>query len=229
MVRALERALPTDRDNADIRAWPKSAQRYLKDVWSTEQLGDWLVDTTLAAVEMIRADERADGAAEVSGIEDQLLVHGSRTMTICHDKLLEHVTELADTLTEGTMGQRLVREAARRTASGPNTVTWLDDFGRRFDRLIARAERQRNAAVHGATTIPAVLETVEPLMARLSGRIVGEKLEAAATGVPALDAMEDARYNVLARKDRLRKGGTAREVLFEPQPEDEEPEPPRSS
>jgi hypothetical protein len=150
----------------------------------------------------------------------------TRTMTICHDKLLEHVNELADRLTAGTMSQRLVPQAARHTGTGPETVEWLNDFGRRFDRLIARAERRRNAAVHGAATIPAVLRTVEPFMARLSGRIVREKLEAAATEVPALHAMEDARYKVLRRKDRLRSGETAREALFESQPQEGQPEPP---
>jgi hypothetical protein len=228
MVRALERALPTDREIAEISGWPQSAQRYLKDVWCTERLGDWLVDTTLAAVEMIRADKRANGSTELSDLEDRLLTQGARTMTINHDVLLERAAELADGLTEGTTGQRLVRETVRRTATGPDTVAWLDDFGRRFDRLIARAERQRNAAVHGATTIPAVLKTVEPLVARLSGRIVAEKLEAAATGVRALDAMEDGRYKALARRDRLRRGETARDALFEPEPENEEPEGPTS-
>ena len=219
MVRALERALPTDRDNADIRAWPQSAQRYLKDVWCAERLGDWLVDTTLAAVEAIRADERAAGATELSDIQDQLLVHGGRMMTIHHDILLERAVELAEGLTQGSMAQRLVGETVRRTAAGPDTVAWLDAFGKRFDRLIARAERQRNAAVHGATTIPAVLDTVESFVARLSGRIVAEKLEDAACGVSALDAMEDARYAALERKDRMSKGETAREALFESNPE----------
>lgn len=139
-------------------------------------------------------------------------------MTINHDILLERATELAEGLTEGSMAQRLVGETVRRTGQGPDTVAWLDALGKRFDRLIARAERQRNAAVHGATTVPAVLETVEPFMARLSGRIVAEKLEDAASGVRALDAMEDARYAALERKDRMSRGETAREALFEPNP-----------
>ena len=69
--------------------------------------------------------------------------------------------------------------------------------------------------MHGATTIPAVLETVEPFVAELSGRIVAEKLESAASGVGALDAMEDARYRALARRGRLSQGERARELLFQ--------------
>ncbi len=81
---------------------------FLKDVWCAERLGDWLVDTTLAAVEAIRADERAAGATELSDIQDQLLVHGGRMMTIHHDILLERAVELAEGLTQGSMAQRLV-------------------------------------------------------------------------------------------------------------------------
>jgi hypothetical protein len=89
----------------------------------------------------------------------------------------EEVIRLAPTLREhvpaGSMEERMLSEVEQKTADGPAIAAWLGTSRMRFERLLARAKRQRNALAHGTRAVPGVLGTVEPMLDYLAGRLIG--------------------------------------------------------
>jgi hypothetical protein len=86
-----------------------------------------------------------------------------------HGEVIRLASNLRQHLEPRSMQERMVAEVEQRTADGAATATWLDESRRRFDQLLARARRQRNAITHGTRTVPDVLVSVEPFLSRLAG------------------------------------------------------------
>ena len=92
-------------------------------------------------------------------------------------------------------------------------MVFLGRFERRFDIVLARAARQRNAAVHGSVTVPAVIANVLRFSSSLGHRLVHEALAAAAAGEPLLARLERERLIARERRAALSGGRTLNEVL----------------
>lgn len=217
-IRLLERALPRDAEDQD-GSWRGAARRYLQDNWCERQLLLWLEDATLSMLSVHPgrfAGSGSESGKDYMALNEELTPSaGELAFYFYGDVALRRLPELASTLPEGSMQRRLLDEVARRSYTGEDTTEWLKSFARRFERLLARITRQRNAILHGATTVPAVLASIEPFVRQITGRVVAEQVHAAATGTSAVSNMEIARYGALERLARLRHGEPAHGVLFQ--------------
>jgi ActR/RegA family two-component response regulator len=66
-------------------------------------------------------------------------------------------------------------------------------LAQRFDLLLNRALRQRNAVVHGVQTVADVVMSVDAFVARLAGYVVAEAVHGAGAGEDLVEALERAR------------------------------------
>ncbi|MFG2006849.1 hypothetical protein ACGFNU_47660 [Spirillospora sp. NPDC048911] len=69
------------------------------------------------------------------------------------------------------------RALAKRTNDPLKARAHLQELEQRFDVLLQRALRQRNAVVHGIRTVPGIVATVDPFIARLSAFIINDAIE----------------------------------------------------
>lgn len=212
-TRILERGLSGEH-------WDTATARYLRDSWSELRLGFWLRDVAFAMLSihpgrLFNGGEEEDRQAYIA-LRDALTPSAGRMSFNFHgDRALQLLPPMAADTPEGSMERRLLDELIRRTESGAATAEWLALFEDRFDRLLARTVRQRNAVIHGSRIVSSVLSTIEPFVAQLVGRVVAEKVHAVGAGASAAQAMEETRHHVAGRRQRLEQGELAKDVLFQ--------------
>jgi hypothetical protein len=217
-IRIFEQALPAQvGDSKDT--WIGAAGRYLRETWCQYELGLWLRDAAFAALEVTPG--RREGSSSEEGkrwmdLEEELMPSAGRLRFHFHgDAALRRLPLLASEMPEGTMYQRVLDELARRTATGEAAAAWLDAFAQRFDKLLARTVRVRNAILHGAPTVPGVIASVEPFAQQLTARVIGEQLYAVTSDMSIEQVMEDVRYDAIERRIRLERGEHPADVLFQ--------------
>ena len=84
----------------------------------------------------------------------------------------------------------------------------------RFQRLLARARRERNAITHGIRTVPAVLETVEPFLDRLAGRLIGALHSCVAERRDLTTELQSWRVARLERQEELAAGAAPERLVI---------------
>jgi hypothetical protein len=53
----------------------------------------------------------------------------------------------------------------------------LEEHARRFDILLRRANRVGNAVIHGNNTVPAVVESLQPLLEQLTASVISAQFQ----------------------------------------------------
>ncbi len=105
------------------------------------------------------------------------------------------------------MQHRMVSEAADLASSGETMTAHLGQLDERFRTLLIRAIRQRNAVMHGAETVPTVLNSCEPFIREVCGQLVSQAVGAAAESEDLTDRLERSRNNWLRQRSALREKG----------------------
>jgi hypothetical protein len=85
---------------------------------------------------------------------------------------------------------------------------------RRFKTLLARAERSRNAVIHGQRPSPSVLATVDGFVTDLGRLVAAESMRTAETRQPPLAYLERWRVELIERRARLQSGANPLTTLF---------------
>lgn len=205
---------------AEEESWVDGTRRYLKAPWLRHTLADDLLDAGAVAVWHMPNRggmlDRSDANAELFREADATVfpqqepgrgIFSPSGLATMADRLLA-------ALPEGSLDHRVVRDATEVLCSSEAALARVQELEERFERLLKRAERQRNAVVHGTGTAPAVLETVERFL-HLTGRYVAqENMRSAETGEERLIELERSRYRLLDEKARLQSGDDPVEVLF---------------
>jgi hypothetical protein len=93
---------------------------------------------------------------------------------------------------------------------GPPRLAALTQLEYRFDRLIARSERQRNALIHGTSPTYPVLASVDRFVRELNAFTAQVTLRAAETGETPLERLEIWRIEGHVRRQRLNRGDDPR-------------------
>ena len=75
--------------------------------------------------------------------------------------------------------------------------------------------RQRNAALHGADTVPAVLASVSTFALELQSFVIHKQLRAVTIGEPLLTALERNRIRLERVRTRLEAGESPATAIFE--------------
>jgi hypothetical protein len=206
-MRILERALPVPREaGASIRT---ACERHLLHGWCFATLNDELVDaahtTFLLPRELPLRDELIAALAAD---------HGGRTYRVDVHRLIERIDDLAAGHVELSMSRRFASEQAAAVATGDAVLERLAAYEAQFKTLMARTVRQRNAVVHGATTVPAVVSTCTSFIRTLAGVVVAQTVAAATRGEDVLTRLEHARAAWLRQREALAHDAAPVDVLF---------------
>jgi hypothetical protein len=125
-------------------------------------------------------------------------------------EVIRMAANLRQHLEPASMQGRMVNEVEQRTADGAAAAAWLNASRMRFERLLARARRQRNAITHGTRTVPDVLRSVEPFLNRLAGRLIGAVHYCVIEERDLVTELESRRLIRLKRLDTIAAGGSPR-------------------
>lgn len=212
-IRAVERTLgqarEEERDN-----WAKPAARYLRSVWVNYTLVN---DLRQNAVSVLNAVQHNGHASDLHARLHPVVFPPSSdendwpTFTRGFARL---APEILQTLPEGSMEHRLARETNDVLSSPEGALKRLHELGDRFDRLLARTERQRNALTHGTGTAEAVVRGVDGFAVVLARYAANEVMHQASTGKEPLIEFERDRVQALERDSRLEAGDGPLGVLW---------------
>jgi hypothetical protein len=129
---------------------------------------------------------------------------------------LEHAEELRMLMPKRRRQQRRRLKAAAAWAAEPaRALQRMQQLEGRFDILLKRALRQRNAAIHGVDTVLPVIASVDGFITQLAARIIGQTIASAPKRQQPAEALEVARiraHDILARLGE--EGQTLVDILF---------------
>jgi hypothetical protein len=211
-TRAIERTLGQAREDRND-SWAKAAQRYLRAPWVNFVFWDEIHAAAFAAINGV---ERTPGVDEDLSAQLHRLVVPTTPLT--WGEFMRGFAEVAPAavgaLTSGSMEHRVVREASAVLHSAETARERLQALGRRFDRLLARTERERNALAHGTGTSEAVLRGVDEFVVVLARIGSSEALRQVGAGNEPLIDLEGRRMEFLEADARLKSGEPPLEVLW---------------
>jgi hypothetical protein len=211
LMRVLERALPVAR-GAD-ETLRDSCERYLLDAWAFRAFSDELFDAAYYGIWSLPRDEPC-ASLQLELREAVLPFTGELSFAFRPHAFMKRVSELVSALPEGTMEHRMASQTAAAVATPGDALRHLGHLDASFRKLLARAMRQRNAVVHGAATVPAVVLSCEPLIRELSRYVVAQRMAAVSESEELLDRLEHARAAWLRQRQALELGQVPAEVLF---------------
>lgn len=141
---------------------------------------------------------------------------GDLTFEYRPKEIMGGLTDLAGELPEGSMEARIVMSAAASFSVGPAATKRLEEHRRRFDILLRRAARIRNAVLHGNNTIPAVVESVQSVLEQLTAAVISAEFHAIESTQEIRDILNHRRGLHEAELAALRDGASPKDVLFVP-------------
>jgi hypothetical protein len=209
-MRTLERALPIPRGAQESLAG--AMKRHLLDAWCFDALSREVWDAAYYTIHHLPREGEPS-------LRDELIAEvfpwtGSLSFTFERAAFIARADELIEALPDLSIEQRVVSETAARMTSGAEALRRLAELEAAFGKLMARTMRQRNAVVHGAATVPAVVETCAPFIRGLAGLVARETISAAITNEEPLLRLEHGRAAWLRQREALRRGAPPVEVLF---------------
>jgi hypothetical protein len=217
-VRLLERRLPDAEDMEQgwgpQKAWTARARWWLRATWAHDRLYADLED---AAIEGVYAlpDRWQQPHARFIHFRDLMLPSaGGLSFRVRIDEIIRGLSALADNVPNSDMAARIVRFIASQVADGPAAERRLQAHAERFDVLLRRASRVRNAVLHGNDTALPVVTSVEPLLRRLGDEMIGAQLAALRSGGTLPQVLRQRRDRRWAELERLRAGERPDRVLF---------------
>jgi hypothetical protein len=211
-TRTLERALPVAR-GAD-ETLRDACERYLLDAWTFRALNDEFFDAAYHGIWSLPRPFGRGPSLQGELREAILPSTGPVSFEFKVRRFIERVGDLVAALPEATMQHRMASEVSASVASPRDALRRLGELDSSFRRLLARAIRQRNAVVHGAATVPAVVRRCEPFVSQLSRYVVGQRIAAVGDNEELLDRLEHARAAWLRQREALERGVAPEDVLF---------------
>ncbi len=213
-VRSLERHLvPTTAGAADETKWYDAAKRYLLYQWCLRQVGRDIFDATFHGVHALPDRWQPAPRPLSDRFRRALIEEQGMGFRIHTGEAIRQAPALAAEMTGGSMERRMLDELAVHTASGTTARAWLKELEDVFERLFARTRRQRNAVVHGAETVPAVIASVETFVADLSSLLIGATFAAVVERRSLLVELQFRRDEALQMLERLEAGEEPAVVL----------------
>jgi hypothetical protein len=215
-VRLLERRLPAAAGRqagwGKSDSWPARSRWWLREYWAHLQLFNDLRD---AAFEGVYGIDRALNRELFLHYEGLMLPRTKGLAFKYRPKaIMRGLRELQGHLRSDRMGNRIVGWTATQLADGPAAAGRIDEHRARFDVLLRRANRVRNAVLHGNDTVPAVVASVEPFLERLAEAVIGAQLRGLETPGGIQAEINELRDHRIAELDRLRNGEDPANVLF---------------
>lgn len=213
-TRALERTLSRARARRED-TWYQPARRFLEAPWVEYTLLRELTDAGHTAAAFIPGRWEEPNSTLFIEVHDAVWPEQApgRRRFNAHG-LAEQAPRVLAVLPEGSMQHRLVRNAAAVLTSPEAALTQVGALRSRFERLLDRTERSRNALVHGTGTVQAVLASVDHFVTVLARYVAQEAMRQAETGKEPLIELEHARIRLLDQEARLQSGEAPVNVFF---------------
>jgi hypothetical protein len=211
-TRALERTLGVAR--ASKESWLDVTTRFLKAPWVRLTLGNEMLDAAVAATSGLPG-RYTHNAAQYREILDGVLPEREPGLRMVNHAELAKVHAACGHLWEANaFSGRIVREACAVLTDPQAALALLVRLEARFDRLVARTERQRNSLIHGTRPAYGVLNTIDRFVNDLNAYMAQESLRTAESGQTPLQELEHWRVAALLRRQKLEQGNDPVEVLF---------------
>jgi hypothetical protein len=207
-VRAFEQALPI----AAGEHWNDTAQHYFRELWAWDRF-----DTALSSAAFwskfwieLRPDQ------DLGHLITWTWRTAAHETGVHLDRFVAAAEDIHAALGRFDGDARLTRRAVKHVCTwGRNPALArrrLEELGRRFDTLMRRTLRQRNAIIHGVHTDADVVASVDRFVARLADYIIVSSLRSAAVGEDLSDALQRARTQTIRILWRLEHGTPLRGV-----------------
>jgi hypothetical protein len=208
LVRGFERALPIPPGER----WYDAVKYYFRDFWALSRFDDEL----FRLVHEADVSLRRSSADRPEGFERMITREGIRS-TVTLPEILRQAVILEQAF---PVQLRLERRRAReliKWASDPAAASArIAEQAQRFDMLLRRALRQRNAVLHGIKTVPAAVLSVDSFVTWLAGSLVAQDIQRIPTGEALGDSLESGRVVERRRIWRLAQGHPTDEALYGP-------------
>jgi hypothetical protein len=217
-IRLLERRLPPAPESqagwGRSADWPARARWWLREGAMNAQLFGDLRD---AAFEGVYGIPARHGTNKERFLRYQALMlppKGGLAFEYRPKEIMGGLADLARELPEGSMEARIVKSSAAAFSHGLAAAKRLEEHGRRFDRLLRRASRVRNAVLHGNNTVPAVVDSLRSLLEQLTAAIIGAEFNAIESGQGLRHVLDQRRKLRESELEALRTGAHPEDVLF---------------
>lgn len=187
-VRAFERALPV---SARFH-WNEAVRHYLRDFWAMDQFGNELFRLAYTTHSALRHQP----GDPLQSLGDWLTDETGGRFSVALGAFMREAGAIYPKLPPSMrLERRRTKEVATWQRDQAEAMARIHLWGQRFSRLLARALRQRNATVHGVTTVPEVVASVDPFIARVASFVVAQTVVSAAEGSPLVEALERGRVD----------------------------------
>jgi hypothetical protein len=219
-IRLLERRLPPAPEaqpgwgKADT--WLARARWWLREGCANRQLFRDLADAAFEGVYGIPAKNTANKELFLRYRSTMLPSKGDLAFEYRPKEIMEGLGDLAGVLPEGSMEARIVTSAAAFFSDGQRAVERHEEHGRRFDVLLRRAARVRNAVLHGNNTVPTVVESVQTVLEQLTAAVISAEFHAIESTQEIRDILDHRRVLREAELAALRDRASPKDVLFVP-------------
>ena len=203
-VRAFEQALPIGRGEH----WDEIAKVYFREFWAWDRFYTAIDAAASWSTFWIDLHDPASAPQIITWIEDGWVYPG-RFLDAADD-----VYAALRRIEGDACVTRLAVAQVRRWAKHPaQAASYLDKLSTRFDILLARTQRQRNAIIHGVQTDPDVVASVDRFVSRLADYITVGALHSAAVGEDLAGALERSRAGIRRRIWQLERGVMLSRIL----------------
>jgi hypothetical protein len=184
-VRAFERSLP----RAGGERWHDAVKRYFREFWALDSFDNELFELAHASELIIRRH----AFDQLDRLEHWLVRDGERFTIALGTFLRAAASIVALVPREYRLERRALRQVVKFAADPRATRARVELLEHRFDILLARALRQRNAVVHGLKTVDDVVASVDGFVARVAAYVVAQAVYGAGVGEDLVEALERGR------------------------------------
>jgi hypothetical protein len=206
-VRAFERALPI----SPTFRWTEAVSHYLGEFWAIDEFANEVFG-------LAYSDHQALTYQEGSPIEslEKWLTVGQGSFSVALGTFMREAAQIhPKLLRQDRVARRRTKEVARWQDDQGEALRRIQKWEQRFTYLLARAVRQRNATVHGVRTVPEVVASVDPFIARVASFVVTHTIASASTGSSFVELLSRERAQSRRVLWRLGQGDAASdEILF---------------
>lgn len=204
-VQAIERQfIPAAKE--DKPRWDALLARYFKTHWSWSRLGREVWDVGYFGTQPLLDGPLEIGGSQTPALRAALVQQSVREINVDTAETVRRAAELGAQLDAGSIERRMVAEVERCAASTEYALLWLDRLEARFDVLLARAIRVRNAITHGGRTVDSVTDSVDTFVAALETLVLGARLYAIEEDTPLAAVLQRWRVFALEHRRRLEAG-----------------------
>ncbi|MBM0201950.1 hypothetical protein JNW90_01615 [Micromonospora sp. STR1s_5] len=168
-------------------SWTTHLDKYLKNLWIYESLGEVLFRVFTEALHQRVPPEMHDLQRSIF-LEVTSHSHGVQGYSV--EKAAAYVSEMLSFTPQRSPLGRDLRTIQQRTASAAALQRWATELETQWNSSVHRLERVRNAVAHGGPFTDRAIQLVHPLSQKLSVWSLWESVEAVIDGRPLLEAFQ---------------------------------------